>query len=65
MAEQIVFSPGTEGTELVPGVSTVQGSITDALVLKNGNLFFLSQSMRVFPSPAATGSVSIIKIAGS
>jgi glycogen debranching enzyme len=44
MAEQIVFAPGTEGTELVPGVSTVQGSITDALVLKNGNLFFLSQS---------------------
>jgi glycogen debranching enzyme len=43
MAEQTVFSPGTEQADLVPGVSTIQGSITDALVLKNGNLFFLSQ----------------------
>ncbi len=44
MTEQIVFAPGTESADLVPGVSTIQGSITDALVLKNGNLFFLSQS---------------------
>lgn len=43
MEEQSVFAPGTEGAELVPGVSTIQGSISDALVLKNGNLFFLSQ----------------------
>jgi len=37
------FAPGTEGSELVPGVHTIKGSITDAIVLKNGNLFFLSQ----------------------
>src|SRR5205809_3787989 len=37
------FTPGAEGADLVPGVPTIQGSITDALVLKNGNLFFLSQ----------------------
>ncbi len=43
MAEDFVFAPGTEHGDLVPGVSTIQGSITDALVLKNGNLFFLSQ----------------------
>jgi len=44
MAEQSVFAPGTERGDLVPGVSTIEGSITDALVLKNGNLFFVSQS---------------------
>ena len=44
MAEQFVFAPGTERGDLVPGVSTIEGSITDALVLKNGNLFFVSQS---------------------
>lgn len=43
MAEDFVFAPGTERGDLVPGVSTIEGSITDALVLKNGNLFFLSQ----------------------
>jgi glycogen debranching enzyme len=43
MTEQFVFAPGTERADLVPGVSTIEGSITDALVLKNGNLFFLSQ----------------------
>jgi glycogen debranching enzyme len=44
MAEDFVFAPGTERGDLVPGVSTIEGSITDALVLKNGNLFFISQS---------------------
>jgi glycogen debranching enzyme len=44
MAQESVFAPGTERGDLVPGVSTIEGSITDALVLKNGNLFFLSQS---------------------
>jgi glycogen debranching enzyme len=44
MAEQSDFAPGTERGDLVPGVSTIEGSITDALVLKNGNLFFISQS---------------------
>lgn len=44
MTEQSAFAPGSEGADLVPGVPTIQGSITDALVLKNGNLFFLSQA---------------------
>jgi glycogen debranching enzyme len=44
MAERSDFAPGTERGDLVPGVSTIEGNITDALVLKNGNLFFISQS---------------------
>lgn len=39
----VTFTPGTEAGDLVPGVHTIHGNITDALVLKNGNLFFLTQ----------------------
>ena len=28
---------------LVPGVTTIEGKISDALVVKDGNLFFLSE----------------------
>src|SRR5205823_741408 len=35
MAEQSVFAPGTERGDLVPGVSTIEGSITDALTLSD------------------------------
>src|SRR5689334_16792165 len=55
MAEQSDFAPGTERGHLVPGVSTIEGSITDALVLKNGNLFFISQSDASVPVTGGHG----------
>jgi glycogen debranching enzyme len=55
MAEQFVFAPGTERGDLVPGVSTIEGSITDALVLKNGNVFFISQSDASVPLTGGHG----------
>ena len=37
------FTAGQENPNLVPEVHSIKGNVAEALVIKNGNLFFLSE----------------------
>src|SRR2546421_1603525 len=42
-ASPVLGSAHDDNVILVPGVTTIDGKIADALVIKDGNLFFLSE----------------------
>src|SRR5438477_5274346 len=54
-ASAAVGSSHDENLTLVPGVTTIEGKIADALVIKDGNLFFLSEPDGAVPLSARHG----------
>src|SRR5256885_1386063 len=50
------FTVGEETPNLVPEVHSIRGNVAEALVIKNGNLFFLSEPDGTVPLAPGHGS---------